>query len=207
MEYQTVENQQDLMDCRELVLEAYQKKQLEKYGESFKLFKCYDGNDFTTIYSHTNGAKKITISALYDYGYTSLTLDKYYKKELQRLRKSDPKIGEFGHFSDNRAATSFRTINNLSSVLFGLFFLKGFKQIIFGVHPYSVKFLKKNFKSTILISVKTYEKLNRTLFVLLYISFHESDPKKLSSTLQYCIQKTIHKHANKVASFPKITSL
>ena len=199
MEYQTVKNHQDLIDCRELVLEAYQKKQLLKHGEALKLFEYYDGNDFTTIYGHIDGAKKITISALYDYGDTTLPLDKYYKKELQRLRKSDPKICEFGLFSDNRAVTSFRSIINLSSLLFGLSYLKGFKQIVFGVHPYSVKFYKKYFNGLILGSATAYEELNGAPVVLLYISLHEKDLEKLPSTIQYNLQKTIHKNTNQVA--------
>jgi len=199
MEYQTVKNNQDLIDCRELVLGAYQKKRLVKFGEELKLFEYYDGNDFTTIYGHINGTKKMTISALYDFGDTTLPLDKYYRKELQRLRKSDPKICEFGLFSDNRAVSSFKSILNLSSLLVNFSYLKGFKQIVFGVHPYSVKFYKKYFNGVILGSATAYEDLNGAPVALLYISLYEKDLEKLPMVIQCRLQKTIQKNDFMVA--------
>jgi hypothetical protein len=203
MEYKIVKSPEDLIECRELVLGAYQKKRLVKLEEDLKLFEYYDGNDFTTIYGHINETKKMTLSALYDFGDTTLPLDKYYRKELQRLRKSDPKICELGLFSDNRAVSSFKSMINLIALLVNFSYLKGFKQIVFGVHPYSVKFYKKYFNGVILGSATAYEDLNGAPVALIYISLYKKDlekfPSAIKRVIQFGLQKTIQKNDFRVA--------
>jgi hypothetical protein len=92
---------------------------------------------------------------------------------------------------------------NLIALLVNFSYMKGFKQIVFGVHPYSVKFYKKYFNGVILGSATAYEDLNGAPVALIYISLYKKDLEKFPSAfkrvIQCGLQKTIQKNDYRVA--------
>ncbi len=132
-------------------------------------FPEYVYNDSVVIVGEADNTPICSVSGILD-GAAGLPLDKYYKKELNKLRKNGGKLIEIGLLADIREYNNLNSIIELMSAVgkFGVF--SNHIDYVVGVHPRRVEFFKRLFGFQVIGDIKKYDKLNVAPVILLFAS-------------------------------------